>query len=231
MPSPRRCRAAGRVTAASRMRRPRAASRASCAASGARQFAARGTRACARARRRARRAALGAAAPHGDRLDDRQPSSRASRATSISMPRVRGDVDHVQRHHHRPAELLQLEHQAQVQAQVGRIDDADDHVGRRLAGERPSRTSRVIGSSGLRARRVRRRAGRASSIGLAGRRVQPPVLALDRDAGVVRDLLAAPVSGLNSAVLPQLGLPTRATRGASSTMHSYGTRSRPPPRP
>ena len=107
----------------------------------------------------------------------RSASSRSTSASSSSMPplrmatvvtigsrarapgprgrsrcRWRGDVDHVERQHHRPADLLQLQRQAQHQAQVGGVGHADDQVGRRSPASLPSTASRVTSSSGLRAR-------------------------------------------------------------------------------
>ena len=108
---------------------------------------------------------------------------RAARATSIMLSAT----------HHRQAEALQLEHQAQVQAQVGGVDDADQQVRRRLAGapaEHHVARDRLVGRR--RVRGCRRRAGRARAIACgraAGR--EAAFLALDRDAGVVGDLLAA----------------------------------------
>ena len=101
-----------------------------------------------------------------------------------------GDVDHVQRQHHRQAEALDFEHQAQVQAQVGGVDDADDGVGRLLAvaqaGHHVAR-DRFVGRGGgqaVGARQVEH------AEGAAGRRGEAAFLAFDGDAGVVGDLLA-----------------------------------------
>ena len=109
--------------------------------------------------RRARLARRLAAAPASRRAALRRRAARSSRASRPAWPsaahrdrldhraaelgRELGDVDrqafgarhvgHVEGDHQRPAEPLQLEHQAQVHAQVGRVDDGDDRVGRRFA--------------------------------------------------------------------------------------------------
>jgi hypothetical protein len=62
------------------------------------------------------------------------PSSCASFGGVDLDAALLGDVDHVQRQHHRQAEALDFQHQAQVQAQVGGVDHADHGVRRLLAG-------------------------------------------------------------------------------------------------
>ena len=151
----------------------------------------------AAARRRAARSSSASSAAwpsalHGDGLDDRAAElGRRAVSTSIARPLRARDVGHVQRDHHRPAEPRQLEHEAQVHAQVGRVDDGDDRVGRRLA-VAPAvdhlERDLLVG-------RRRRQAVGAGQVD-APTRVRPFVqprqadLALDRDAGVVGDLLA-----------------------------------------
>ena len=100
-------------------------------------------------------------------------------------------IHHVQRQHHRPAEALDLEHEAQMQAQVGRVGHADDQVRHRLAGKVPG--ADVAGD--LFVGTVRLEAVGAGQIEnlqhpARGRR-EAAFLALHRDAGVVRHLLAA----------------------------------------
>ena len=78
----------------------------------------------------------------------RAPPRRTATVSTTGMPSRRfelADIDddaaparrihHVQCQHHRPAQTAHLEHEAQMQAQVGRIGDADDHIGRGLARE------------------------------------------------------------------------------------------------
>jgi len=100
-------------------------------------------------------------------------------------------VHHVEREHHRPAQPLDLEHEAQVQAQVGGIGHADDEVGRRLAGV--VAFQHVAGDALVRAGRVEAvGAGQVEHVQhAAGRRGETAFLALDGDAGVVGHLLPA----------------------------------------
>ena len=70
---------------------------------------------------------------HRDRLDHRAAELGGELVDVDDEAFGAGDVGHVERDHQRPAELRELEHQAQVHAQVGRVDDGDDRVGRRLA--------------------------------------------------------------------------------------------------
>ena len=76
--------------------------------------------------------ALRAVAVHADRLDHRHAEfARQSRAVDHDAL-LPGHVGHVERHHHRQAQALGLEHQPQVEAQVGRVGHADQQVGQRL---------------------------------------------------------------------------------------------------
>jgi hypothetical protein len=65
-----------------------------------------------------------------------------------------GDVEHVQGQHERPAHLLQLQHQAQDEPQVGGVGHADQGLGRDLAGQLAQHRVAGDDSSGLRARRL-----------------------------------------------------------------------------
>ena len=66
-----------------------------------------------------------------------RPRRAQSAALSRRKPRGTRQVRHVQRDHHRAAEALQFQHQAQVQAQVRGIHDADDQIGRLFGGVAP----------------------------------------------------------------------------------------------
>ena len=46
-----------------------------------------------------------------------------------------GDVEHVERQDHRPADALQLEREAQREPQIGRVGDTDEEARGFLAGE------------------------------------------------------------------------------------------------
>ena len=100
-------------------------------------------------------------------------------------------VDHVQRHHHRPAHLPHFQHEAQVQAQVGGVDHAHQHVRRRLA--RVEATAQVAGDRFVQAGRVEAVGTRQVQhrVAAPGRRAQHALLALDRDPGIVGHLLPA----------------------------------------
>jgi hypothetical protein len=127
---------------------------------------------------------------HGDRLDHRAAELGGELVDVDLQPFGAGDVGHVEGDHERPAELRELEDQAQVHAQVGRVDDGDDRVGRRLA-VAPAldhlERDLLVG-------RRRRQAVRAGQVDDRDRAavLQPRQadLALDRHAGVVGDLLA-----------------------------------------
>ena len=61
---------------------------------------------------------------HRHGLDDRAAELARRGARRRSRCRAARDVGHVQRDHHRPAEPRELQHEAQVQAQVGGVDHA-----------------------------------------------------------------------------------------------------------
>ena len=78
---------------------------------------------------------LGAAAAHGDRRDHRR-AKLFRQLDEIDVDAApAGDVDHVEHEHQRAADLLELDHQAQGDAQIGGVGDAKQQIGRRLAGE------------------------------------------------------------------------------------------------
>jgi hypothetical protein len=103
---------------------------------------------------------------------------------------LRGDITHVECNDHRPPEALQLEHQAQVEPQIGRIDHAHEQVRRRLA--RMTAEHDIAGDSLI-------KRGGLETVGSgqvdhpegpAGARAdQPPFLALDGHARVIGDFL------------------------------------------
>jgi hypothetical protein len=102
-----------------------------------------------------------------------------------------GGVHHVQRQHHRAAQLAHFQHEAQVQAQVRGIGDADDEVGRSLA--RIASQADIAGDGFV-------RAGGGETVGAreikqleaaARRRHEAAFLALHGNAGVIGHLLPA----------------------------------------
>ena len=115
-------------------------------------------------------------------------------------------VAHVQRDDHRPADPLQLEHQPQVQAQVGGVDDADQQVRRRLAGmpaQHDVARDRFVEARGFEAvgaGQVEQAVGRGRSGA-----DEAALLALDGDARVVRDFLAAAGEAIEEGGLAAVG--------------------------
>jgi hypothetical protein len=100
-------------------------------------------------------------------------------------------VDEVQNHQHRLAQRLQLQHEAQVQAQVGGIDDAEQQIRRRFTGIEAAKE--VAGHRFVEAGRLQAvGTGQIKDRQLATRRKpRATFLALDGDAGVVGHLLPA----------------------------------------
>ena len=119
-----------------------------------------------------------------------QPSSAASLSTSICSPSARATSAMLRATISGRPSCVELEHEAQVHAQVGRVDDGDDRVGRRLAvAPALDHLERDL--------LVGRRRGQAVGAGQVDDRDRAAVLqpgqadlALDRHAGVVGDLLA-----------------------------------------
>ena len=75
-----------------------------------------------------------AAGAHRHGLHDRHAERALERRAVELIAALLGDVAHVERDDHRPPEALQFQHQAQVQAQIGRIHHAYEQVGGGLAG-------------------------------------------------------------------------------------------------
>ncbi|MGY3120475.1 hypothetical protein ACVWXQ_004412 [Bradyrhizobium sp. S3.14.4] len=101
------------------------------------------------------------------------------------------DVEHVEHEDHRPAGALQLQQQADGQAQIGRVGHAQHEVGHGFAGRLAEHevTSDLLVRAAA-AQRVG--AGQVDHRDLASQgRDEEAFLALDGDAGIVRDLLSA----------------------------------------
>ena len=95
-------------------------------------------------------------------------------------------------------------------AQIGRIQHAD-HNQAVLAtlcppAHRTSPENRASADTGCRCGQIE------NTQGLSRRRGKTPFFALYRDTGVVRYFLTAASQSIKIAVLPQLGLPTKATK-------------------
>ena len=78
---------------------------------------------------------LRAAAAHRDRGHHRHAELGRQAVEVDAEAAVAGDVEHVQRQQHRPADLAQLQHQPHGEAQVGGIGHAEQQVGPLLAGQ------------------------------------------------------------------------------------------------
>ena len=78
---------------------------------------------------------LGAAARTAVEVTTGTPSSADSLSQIDVDAAPARDVDHVEHEQHRPADALQFDHQAQRHPQIGGVGDAQQQVGRALAGE------------------------------------------------------------------------------------------------
>ena len=76
-----------------------------------------------------------AAASHRDGLDHRHAELARQRCAIEREAAALRQIAHVERDDHRDRQPRELEHQAQGQPQIGRIEHADDQLGRRLAAQ------------------------------------------------------------------------------------------------
>ena len=129
--------------------------------------------------------------PHADGLDDRNTELARECVLVDNDAALAREVAHVEREQQRHAEPLEREHEAQVLTQVGGVGDADDRIGLRFAvatAEQHVGRHLFVGRRGLEAIET----GQVEDAdALAGRRDRDAFLALDGDARVVRDFLAA----------------------------------------
>ena len=102
-----------------------------------------------------------------------------------------GDVDHIEHEHQRTADPLELDHQAQRDAQIGGIGDAQQQVGRGFA--RQPAEHDVAGDLFVGAAPAQRiGAGQIDQVdAMAARRLDDAALAFDGDARIVGDFLPA----------------------------------------
>ena len=135
---------------------------------------------------------IGGAAPaHGDR-GHHGHAERLGKTRHIDGDAAPcRDVEHVEHQHQRPAGALQLKQQADGEAQIGGVGDAQHQIGQRLAGGASEHDV---------ARNLLVRAAAAQRIGAgqvdqrhlpAHGRDEGAFLALDGDARIIRDLLPA----------------------------------------
>jgi len=129
---------------------------------------------------------------HGNRLDDLHTELRFQARAIERVATIAGEIAHVQRHDHGTADAPQLEHQAERQSEVGRIDDADDQVGRFLAVKLAhdeiagDRLIKRCGNQAVGARQIEE-----LIVALAIHTRERAFLALDGDARIVGHFLAA----------------------------------------
>ena len=134
---------------------------------------------------------LGAAAPHRGRGDHRHAElGRKLCQIDVDAAAAR-DVDHVEDEQHRPADALQFDHQTERHAKIGGVGDAEQKIGRALAGDAAEHD--VAGDLLVGAAAAQRIGARQVDQidAVAGQRAQHAGFALDGDAGIVRDLLPA----------------------------------------
>ncbi len=176
-----------------------------------------------RARRNRRRTqyldqVAGAGCLDADRFDDRH-TEFGRQAVGIDddafAPR---DVRHVQSDDHGQAQPLQAQHQPQILAQIGRIRDAHDEVGRGLARAPPEQYIR----GDLFVGRQRVEAVGSGQIedadAMAGGRLQRTLLAFDGHAGVVGDFLPAARQNIEQRRLAAVGIADQRDQG--TRMHT-----------
>ena len=142
---------------------------------------------------------------HGDRLDHRQAELRLQCAGIETVATRSRDVAHVEGHHQRQAQRAQLEHQPQVESQVGGVQHADHDFGWRLASqpaEHRIARDRLVERGGRQAVG----AGQVEdSIAPAARPAEAAFLALDRYAGVVGHLLVTAGEAIEKRRLAAVG--------------------------
>jgi MoxR-like ATPase len=122
-------------------------------------------------------------------------------------PPPRRDVEHIEDEHHRLADPLELDHQAQGQPQVGSISHAQQQVGLRLSGQ--SAKHKIAGDLFVRAAAAQRiGSGQVDQIdAAAGGRLQCPGFALDRHTRVVGHFLVAAGQGIEQRGLAAVRCP------------------------
>jgi hypothetical protein len=149
---------------------------------------------------------IDAAAAHRHRFHDRHAKLVRQALDVDRDATLAGDVHHVERQHHRPADALQLEREPQRQPKIGGVADADDQVGRDLAlqpAQHDVACDLLI--RGPRAQGIG--AGQIDHVDRAARRRRERAdLLLDRDARIVGDLLAAAGQGVEQRGLAAVGI-------------------------
>jgi len=149
---------------------------------------------------------IDAAPPHRHGRHHRHAELAFQRLRVEHQPVALGEIDHVERDHHRQAERDQLQREAQVIVEIGGIDHHDQRVGQPLAALRPRHHV---------ARHAFVGAGRFEAVG-AGQvdqldraavgKGQAPRMALDRDAGIIAHLLPRAGHRVEQGALAGIGI-------------------------
>ena len=108
---------------------------------------------------------------------------------------VARQVEHVENQQHRPADALQLQHQANAEAEIGRIRDADDAVGRGFVADAENHVARDLLVRTAASQRIG--AGQIDDRDAAsGRRHERSRFALDGHARIIGGALPAAGEGV-----------------------------------
>jgi hypothetical protein len=135
---------------------------------------------------------------------------------------ARGQIGHVQRHHHGQAQALHRQHQAQIAAQIGGVQHADHQVRPLLAAGAAGQ--HIAGHAFIgRARVEAVGAGQVQQAQhLARGRLEPALLALHRDPGVVGHLLAAAGQAVEERGLAAVRIAHQGQQGAGRMEVDHG---------
>ena len=146
------------------------------------------------------------AAAHRHGLDNRHAELALERLRVELEPIALGEIDHVKRDDRRQPELDQLQREAQMVVEIGGVDHDHQRVGLALAllpAEQDVAGDRLIGACGIEAVG----AGQVDHLDRAavGER-QPARMPLDRDPGIIADLLARAGQRIEQRALAGIGI-------------------------
>ena len=149
---------------------------------------------------------IDALAAIADHRDHRHPQFASERCGIDRLAAPGGDVGHVQCDHERPAQLDQLADQEEVACQAAGIDHRHDQVGRRrVRAQAAQHRHRHVLVGRLRDQAIG--AGQVNDLDRATiRQHGASGLLLDRDAGIVGDLLPQSGEGIEQRGLAAVGI-------------------------
>ena len=147
-----------------------------------------------------------AAPPHGDRREYRHTQGRSERGGIDDEPVALGQIDHVERDDHRPAQFDDLLREHEVLLEVRCVEDDHQDVGLCLPGH--ATENHVAGHFLVRARGVQAvGTGQIDQFnGLAAGQQHAARFALDRHARIVGDLLPRAGQRIEQRALPGVGI-------------------------